>query len=137
MRKYNHSRQERLWAMLSHLMTVPVFLFYAIGGSIGLFITMYLFYRSRRTSPWLAFQTLQALTFQAIAFTVFLLLQLIPSTGAEDASRFASRTFWLQVFLIVVYMEAVMGAIRCAMNLSFRYPVLGDLIQKRYGVKED
>ncbi len=133
MRKYNHSGDEKLWATLAHLSIVPVV---TLQG-LGLFVTMFIFYFKRRTSPWLAFQTLQALTFQAIIFTLFLLLRLIPDDMLGNSNSYTSMAFWIQVGVIVVFMGAVMGAVRCAIGYNFRYPIIGNPIQRRFRVREE
>ncbi|MBI2171887.1 MAG: DUF4870 domain-containing protein [Chloroflexi bacterium] len=131
MRNRNRTGEEKLWAALAHVAIVPVLTLYGLG----LFITILIYYFKRRTSPWMAFQGLQALTFQAIAFTVFAPVRfLIQDTG--ESNSMSSPLYWVQVLLILVFFYAVMGATRCALGYNFRYPLIGRRIQQRFRVQE-
>ncbi|MBI4198700.1 MAG: DUF4870 domain-containing protein [Chloroflexi bacterium] len=138
MRNRNRTGEEKLWATLAHLMLAIVLMFglvLPLLGVIALFVTMLIYYFKRRRSPWLAFQGLQALAFQAITFTIVALaLLFLPSL--DDSSSVVSPPLWLQVLLILVFFYAVMGATRCALGYNFRYPLIGRRIQQRFRVQE-
>lgn len=132
MRNRNRTGEEKLWATLAHLAIVPVV---TING-LGLLVTILIFYFKRRRSPWMAFQGLQALAFQAIAFTFFAPLRFFLKDSGESDSM-SSPLFWVQVLLILVFFYAVMGATRCALGYNFRYPLIGRPIQQRFRVQEE
>jgi uncharacterized Tic20 family protein len=137
-RNRNRTSEEKLWAALAHLMLVPVVML-GVGapllGILSLFMTILIYYFKRRTSPWIAFQGLQALTFQVITFSVFAPIRFF-FQDPGDSERMSSPLYW-QVLLILVFFYAVMGATRCALGYNFRYPFIGRPIQRRFRVNEE
>ncbi len=128
------SAEERQWAMLAHL-SILLNLVTALGGLIAAFL-IYLFHRER--SRYIAFQALQSLVFQLIAwvgsgllavcawgFTILLIpviigICLIPFAGL------------LSLLPLAAIIYGVIGAIACSRGEDFRYWLIGDWVASTF-----
>ncbi|MBI4201630.1 MAG: DUF4870 domain-containing protein [Chloroflexi bacterium] len=136
MRRYNRPQIERTWAGLAHLSIALVVVLLAMGfGAFGLFITLFIYFFTRRFSPWMAFQAMQALAVQSLVLMAVLIKAVLPPPG--EGNQMATPQYWLDVFVLIVFIFAVTGAVRCFMDYGFRYPIIGPFIQRRLGVSEE
>ncbi len=111
MDQQTRSSDEKMWTSLAHA-SILINLFAPGIGSIG---AMAIWLLKRRSSSYVAYQTLQAFIFQAAA--VFLAV-LIGSV--------ASGLMFLIIIAASVY--ALYGAYRCYQGLDFRYLWIGNLV---------
>jgi uncharacterized Tic20 family protein len=129
--------EDRIWAVLSHLSTL------AFGMGIALPVVGWS--DQRRKSNYAAFQSLQALGYQSLGFTVwalsFLVILLLALAILVFSPGFTQRIgapratilnpgmiyFFILVFgLFALYFVLPVGAaIACALGRDFRYPILG------------
>ncbi len=129
--------EERVWAVLSHLS--------AVAFGIGLFLPILGWSEQRRTSKYASFQCLQALGYQSLGYTVWLLVYLLIVLGAmvlmivmsfrAEASGQAldplegPAVALLSVsafgFLAFYALLPIIAAVACALGRDYRYPVLG------------
>ncbi len=137
------SVNDRIMAALSHIA--------ALATGIGLILPVLAWYEGRKKSPYVAFQSLQALGYQSLGYTLWLLFFLLLfivfllgfiAVGASLGEAFAenpeelSTALSLWVLLIslgsmAVYMlPALFGAVMCALGKDFRYPILGARLAK-------
>jgi uncharacterized Tic20 family protein len=132
----------KFWAVLSHLA--------ALAGGLGMIIPAFGWSESRQRSGYAAFQSLQALGYQSLGYTLWtaaylliLLVMLIvsppPVREAVGPDAAELRT-WLGVHVLVtlglfgVYLLVpVIGALMCAFGRDFRYPILGNRLARFIG----
>ncbi len=127
--------ENRLWAVLSHLSSL------ALG--MGIVVPLVGWADQRRKSNYASFQSLQALGYQSLGFTVWILsylviavlaaliLLVIPGpTSSENSGTVPSS--WLTTFSIITLgfltfylLLPIVAAIACALGKDFRYPILG------------
>jgi uncharacterized Tic20 family protein len=134
--------EERIWAVLSHLS--------ALSLGVGILLPVIGWSDQRRKSNYATFQCLQALGYQSVGFTVWvicyllivilgamiLLVTLSPGpAGSENPMN--SQTPGLLVFFLVVFgffalylFLPVIAAIACLLGKDFRYPILGDRLAR-------
>lgn len=124
---------ERVWAVLAHLS--------ALAMGLGLALPVVGWSESRRKSNYTSFQCLQALGYQTLGYTIWILTTLVvavvSSVGAiadlvnatnleEEAMRVASEHASLSFVLIGIYfLLPVIAAVACALGMDFRYPFMG------------
>ena len=131
------STEERVWAVLAHLS--------ALAFGMGLLLPIIGWAEQRRKSKFVAFHCLQALGYQSLGYTVWLLGYLlfiviviilmmivaIVSAGNEDV--FTASIIGLDIFLIIFIFVSlglylllpVLAAIACGMGRDFQYPFMG------------
>ncbi|NUQ84043.1 MAG: DUF4870 domain-containing protein [Anaerolineales bacterium] len=135
------SIEERIWAAIVHLSTL------AMG--IGLFLPIFGWSESRRKSNYTSFQCLQALGYQTLGYTVWILTMLIVAivsgvgflsrvqnmdTLEADLNAWAAGHSILMVGLIALYLlPPVFAAIACALGRDFRYPLMGRRLARYLG----
>lgn len=135
------SIEERIWAALAHLS--------ALGMGIGLPLPIVGWSESRRKSNYTSFQCLQALGYQTLGYTIWILTTLIvvivSSVAAiadivnavnleEEAIRVASAHTGLSFVLIGIYfILPVIAAVACAFGMDFRYPFMGKRLARYLG----
>ena len=137
--------EERIWAVLSHLS--------ALAFGMGILLPILGWSEQRRKSKYASFQCLQALGFQSLGFTVWLLSYLVVFIGilvviivmsfqAEQNGQtfdpFAGsiRTLiYVSVFgfLGIYVIFSVSAAIACGLGKDFRYPIMGDRLSRYLG----
>lgn len=145
--KTSPSTEERVWAVLSHLSTI------AFG--MGIFLPIIGWSGQRRKSKYAAFQSLQALGYQSLGYTIWILLTLVIViiqslntfadllTAAEAGAKFEMLVsmsmgghFVVMMGLIGLYvLPPIIAAIVCAFGGDFRYPILGSRLARylRFG----
>lgn len=139
------STEERVWAVLSHLS--------ALAFGMGIVLPVIAWSEQRRKSNYAAFQSLQALGYQSLGYTLWILgslvIILIQSVftvrelasaiqSGEDPTSFMgpvmSLHFVVMILLIGVYLlPPVIAAVATAMGRDFRYPFMGDRLARYLG----
>jgi uncharacterized Tic20 family protein len=135
------STQERIWAALVHLSAL------AIG--FGLLLPLIGWSENRRKSRYAAFQSLQALGYQTLGYTVWLILTFVivaaSSVGflagvQNIASLEADLNAWTATYslflfgLTALYLAPpILAAVACALGMDFRYPLLGRRLARYVG----
>jgi len=139
--KKEASTEERVWAVLSHLS--------ALAFGMGLFLPIIGWSEQRRKSNYASFQCLQALGYQSLGYTIWLLTTLIvvmivtiasvaglvnANFSQEEMMAFVFGHLGLTFGLIAVYFVLpVIAAISCAMGRDFRYPLMGNRLARYLG----
>lgn len=134
--------EDRIWAVLAHLSVL------AFG--MGILLPIIGWSEQRRKSTYASFQCLQALGYQSLGFTVWLLAYLLFFIGilivvivlsfqAENAGRpfdptesFILSAVYIGTFgFIAIYaLFPIIAAVACGLGRDFRYPILGDRLAK-------
>jgi uncharacterized Tic20 family protein len=141
--KATPSNEERIWAVLAHLS--------ALAFGMGLLLPVVGWWEQRRKSKYVAFHSLQALGYQSLGFTIWLLGYLLfivlivivmlvvfiaVGDGNEDTLVASIIGFDILLVLMVfgslgVYLLLpVVAAISCGLGKDFRYPILGTRLAK-------
>lgn len=139
--KNSPSTEERIWAAVAHLS--------AIAMGMGLLLPVVGWSEQRRKSNYASFHCLQALGYQSLGYTVWILVTLIVLVfsavaamagvaNAEDVQAAALQVVYahttLMFGLIGVYLLLpVIAAIACALGKDFRYPILGARLARYLG----
>lgn len=136
--------EDRIWAVLSHLS--------ALALGMGILLPVIGWSEQRRKSKYAAFQCLQALGYQSLGFTVWLLAYLLIfivfmvlfafMLGAPgNGSRLIS--YWTSIFVLLAFSSfgiyillPVIAAVMCAFGRDFRYPLLGNRLAKYLGYEQ-
>ena len=134
----NPSTEERVWAVMSHLS--------ALAMGIGIPIPILSWSQNRRKSNYVSFHSLQALGYQTLGYTIWILAALVAVVvqildtltklivAAESGADLDSLTrmvtgghFPLMFLLVGVYYALpVIAAFACAFGMDFRYPIMGN-----------
>ncbi len=137
--------EDRTWAVVSHLSSL------AFG--MGIVLPIIGWSDQRRKSNYGAFQNLQALGYQSLGYTIWLLSYLvivilasiivIATSGPGGASRANADVFrspGMIIFLVIVlgmfalyFILPIIAAIACALGKDFRYPIMGDRLARYLG----
>ena len=136
--------EDRVWAVVAHLS--------AIAMGMGILLPVIGWSESRRKSNYTAFQSLQALGYQSLGYTIWILTTLIVviivSIGsvAEIANAVNAENFEAEIMALVLGHTAltfgligiyfalpVIAAIACAFGKDFRYPIMGNRLAKYLG----
>lgn len=139
--KYTPENQERVWAVIAHLS--------ALAMGMGLLLPIIGWSESRRKSNYTSFQCLQALGYQSLGYTIWILSTLVflviigvvSVFGASVFENFEEMMFGLVIThvllmlgLIGIYFALpIVGAIACAMGRDFRYPLMGNRLATYLG----
>lgn len=136
------STEDRIWAVLAHLS--------ALSFGMGILLPVVGWSDQRRKSNYASFQCLQALGYQSVGFTVWvlsyllitvlgsiiLLVILAPEAGISQNTNEVLNPAVI-IFLIVVFggfaiylVLPVIAAIACGLGRDFRYPILGDRLAR-------
>jgi uncharacterized Tic20 family protein len=136
------STENRIWAVISHLSSL------AFG--MGILLPIISWSDQRRKSNYSSFQSLQALGYQSLGYTIWLLSYLVVFTVilivlivmSFQAGK-AGQSFdpiWepsaILVFIVafgffaVYFLLPIIAAIACALGKEFRYPILGDRLAR-------
>jgi len=135
------STEERIWAAAAHLS--------AIAMGMGLLLPVVGWSESRRKSSFAAFQSLQALGYQTLGYTLWILTTLVvlivsgfvfafgigsvENLGAE-LYGFVFAHVAVTFGLIGLYFALpIIAAIACALGRDFRYPILGNRLASYLG----
>jgi len=131
------SAEERIWAVMAHLS--------ALAMGIGIPFPIVGWSQNRRKSNYVSFHSLQALGYQTLVYTIWILVALVAVVvqildtlaklivAAESGADLDSLTrmvtgghFPLMFLLVGVYYALpVIAAIACAFGMDFRYPIMG------------
>ncbi len=131
--------EDRIWAVLAHLSSL------AFG--MGIVLPIVGWSDRRRKSNYASFQSLQALGYQSLGFTIWILsylviiilaaIVLLILLGPEGENRNAIPAAWLTVFFIVIFgffaiylLLPIAAAVACALGKDFRYPMLGNRLAR-------
>ena len=140
--------EERIWAVFAHLS--------ALGLGMGLLLPVIGWAEQRRKSKYASFQCLQALGYQSLGYTAWLLAYLLvlvialvmitikSSLAQKSGETFEPLTrgtfesaFVLAILLLILYLILpIIAAISCALGNDFRYPLIGDRLAKYLDYKE-
>ncbi|HSL46528.1 MAG TPA: DUF4870 domain-containing protein [Anaerolineales bacterium] len=139
------STEDRIWAIISHLS--------ALAFGMGIVLPVIGWSDQRRKSNYASFQSLQALGYQSLGFTIWILSYLVVvivasiilliTLGSGDASNAnldEGQRFWVIVIFVVLsglfivyFVLPIIGVIACAWGRDFRYPILGDRLARYLG----
>ena len=137
--------EDRIWAVIAHLSAL------AFGMGIALPIVGWSDQRHKSNYP--TFQSLQALGYQSLGFTVWILsylvliivvsiimLTIFGSNAGNNENMDSALAPWIIVLLILVFglfavyfVLPIIAAIACALGRDFRYPILGDRLAHYLG----
>jgi len=131
--KTTPSTEERIWAVIAHLS--------AIAMGMGLLLPVIGWSEQRRKSNYASFQCLQALGYQSLGYTIWILVTLVvvvftsfaAVVGIANIENIQSEMMGIMIAhttlmfgLIGIYFALpVIGAIACALGKDFRYPFMG------------
>ena len=130
--------EERVWSALAHLS--------ALAMGMGLILPVLGWAEQRRKSKYIAFQSLQALGYQSLGYTIWVLVGLLAAVfsivvllaNMERVTRSeAALTSWmighfsLTFGLLGLYfLLPVVAVVACALGKDFRYPFMGTRLAK-------
>jgi uncharacterized Tic20 family protein len=134
--------EERIWAVLSHLSSL------AFG--MGILLPIIGWSDQRRKSNYSSFQSLQALGYQSLGFTIWILSYLIVfmaalivlvvmSFQAENTGKSFNPFFGPGAILLfgvvfgffaIYFVLPIIAAVACAFGKDFRYPIMGDRLAR-------
>ncbi len=137
--------EERVWAVLAHLS--------ALALGMGIVLPMIGWSEQRRKSKYASFQCLQALGYQSLGYTVWLLIFLLLMVGlviliiivdaiGAKTGNYADKfeTQWFILFIVISFgvsgiyiLFSIIAAAACALGKDFRYPVMGNRLAKYLG----
>ena len=134
--------EDRIWAVISHLS--------ALAFGMGIVLPIIGWADQRRKSNYASFQSLQALGYQSLGFTIWILSYLVviiltsiillailgyaPETGQDVNGLLVP---WMIILFIVVFgflalyfVLPIVAAIACAFGRDFRYPIMGNRLAR-------
>lgn len=131
--KNSPSTEERIWAVIAHLS--------AIAMGMGLLLPVIGWSEQRRKSNYASFQCLQALGYQSLGYTIWILVTLVvvvftsitAVVGIANIENIQSEMMGIMIAhttlmfgLIGIYFALpIVGAVACAFGKDFRYPFMG------------
>ena len=134
--------EDRIWAILSHLSSL------AFG--MGIVLPIIGWSDQRRKSNYASFQSLQALGYQSLGFTVWLLsylviiifgsILLLLEPGSEAGNDLNTNSILgpgMLIFFVVIlgffalyFILPIVAAVACAVGRDYKYPILGDRLAR-------
>jgi len=137
--------EDRIWAVLSHLSCL------ALG--MGIVLPIIGWSDQRRKSNYASFQSLQALGYQSLGFTVWvlsylviimaaslILLTMLGPRAGNSQNTDADLGPWMIVIFIVLFgffalyfLLPIIAAVACALGRDFHYPVMGNRLARYLG----
>ena len=134
--------EDRIWAVLSHLS--------CLAFGMGIVLPIIGWSDQRRKSNYASFQSLQALGYQSLGFTVWvlsylviviaaslILLAMLGSRSGDSQNMDADLGPRIVVIFIVLFgfftlyfLLPIIAAIACALGKDFRYPFLGNRLAR-------
>jgi uncharacterized Tic20 family protein len=134
--------ESRVWAALANGAGVMF--------GLGVIIATFGWAESRAQRPFAAYQSLQALGYQTLGYTVWLLayllvitvvsLALVPLAVGRENSGQGIFFFWMVLSAVLVFgmlglylVLPLLAAILTGMGRNFRYPILGQRLEKYLG----
>lgn len=139
--KITPTTDDRVWAVLSHLS--------ALALGLGILLPIVGWSEQRYKSKYASFQCLQALGYQSLGYTVWILFYLVMlillmfvfvfAVGSTGNDSFVI-TVWTTIFMSVVFglfgiylLFPIIGAVACALGRDYRYPILGNRLARYLG----
>jgi len=139
------STEERIWAVIAHLSSL------AFG--MGILLPIISWSDQRRKSNYSSFQSLQALGYQSLGFTIWILSYLVviilaaiillitlrPVEGSgQDPDAILNPAMIFFFFLIfgffaIYFVLPIIAAVACALGKDFRYPFMGNRLAHYLG----
>jgi len=139
------STEERIWSVIAHLS--------AIAMGMGLLLPIVGWSEQRHKSKYASFQCLQALGYQSLGYTVWILFTLlvviftsiVAVAGIANAENLETEMMGivmahvtLMFGLIGIYFVLpVIAAIACAFGKEFYYPLMGNRLARYLGYDSD
>jgi uncharacterized Tic20 family protein len=136
--------EERVWAVIAHLSAIPM--------GMGILLPVIGWSESRRKSNYTSFQCIQALGYQSLGYTIWILgtLVILVITGIGAVAGFANvenveqemvailvaHTVLIFGLVGVYFALPVIGAVACALGKDFRYPILGTRLANYLGYEQ-
>lgn len=133
--------QDRVWAVIAHLS--------AIAMGMGILLPVVGWSESRRRSNYASFQCMQALGYQSLGYTIWILATLVililtgigsvagivnlENVEQEMMTIFIAHMTLMLVLIGIYFALPVIGAIACALGKDFRYPIMGKRLAKYLG----
>ncbi len=133
--------EERVWAVIAHLS--------AIAMGMGILLPVVGWSESRRKSNYASFQCMQALGYQSLGYTIWILTTLIvliiTSIGSVAGIANLENIEQEIMAIVVAHMGIMFGlmafyfalpvtaAIACALGKDFRYPLMGNRLAEYVG----
>jgi uncharacterized Tic20 family protein len=137
--------EDRIWAVISHLSSL------AFG--MGILLPIVGWSDQRRKSNYASFQSLQALGYQSLGYTIWVLFSalvtiilamiMLAALGTPEGNGGnpnALVAIWMGIFvafivgLLGIYvLLPIIAAISCAFGKDFRYPIMGDHLARYLG----
>ena len=132
--------EDRVWTVLAHLS--------ALAFGMGILLPIIGWSDQRRKSSYASFQCLQALGYQSVGFTVWVLSYLViiilgaislllTSGSSRGTNPSVLQTPGMILFLILLFgllalylLFPMIAAVACALGRDFRYPILGDRLAR-------
>jgi uncharacterized Tic20 family protein len=134
--------EEIIWAVLSHLSALTL--------GMGILLPLVGWSDQRRKSNYASFQSLQALGYQSLGYTVWVLLTLLiilvmlfgmvfalgVGAKADESIESVAGIWMISIFIVmmlslgVYILFPVIAAVACALGKEFHYPVLGRRLAK-------
>lgn len=131
------STEERVWAVLAHLS--------ALAFGMGLLLPIIGWAEQRRKSKFIAYQCLQALGYQTLGYTVWLLgyllfiavivvvMMVIAIVAPKNEDVFAASIIGFDIFFFIFIFASfgiyllmpIIAAVACGMGKDFHYPFMG------------
>ncbi len=131
--KNSPTTEERVWAVLAHLS--------ALAMGMGLILPVTGWAEQRRKSSYVAFQSLQALGYQSLGYTIWILVGLLVAVFSiffllfniqNVADSDSTLNSWMIghfsltfAILGLYFIPPVVAAVACALGKEFRYPIMG------------
>jgi len=135
--------EDRIWAVLAHLS--------ALSFGIGVLLPIVGWSDQRRKSNYASFQCLQALGYQSLGFTIWVLSYLViiilasiillvvfrPAEGNSADTLFSPAMILLLMTIFggfaIYFLLPILAAVACALGKEFRYPFLGNRLARYLG----
>jgi uncharacterized Tic20 family protein len=143
--KNSPAAEERIWAAIAHLS--------AIAMGMGLLLPIVGWSEQRRKSNYTSFQCLQALGYQSLGYTIWILLTLVvlvfsiiasiaglanaENLQTEMMSMVLAHTSLMFGLIGVYFAMPVIAAVACAFGKDFRYPILGNRLARYLGYSSE
>lgn len=132
--------EDRIWAVLSHLS--------ALAFGIGVVLPIIGWSDQRRKSNYASFQCLQALGYQSLGFTVWVLFSaaaaiilviiMLPTLNAARGPTAVG--IWMGIYVVFIFgllssffLLPIIAAISCVLGKDFRYPIIGNRLARYLG----
>ncbi|HJR80538.1 MAG TPA: DUF4870 domain-containing protein [Anaerolineales bacterium] len=135
--------EDRIWAVISHLSSL------ALG--MGIVLPIIGWVDQRRKSNYASFQCLQALGYQSLGYTVWVLFSavaviifviiMLPTLNAARGPNEVG--IWMSIYIVFIFglfgsyfLLPIIAAISCALGEDFRYPILGNRLVSYLGYQQ-